>query len=155
MLSRSLFYYLLISLCPFPCVTIAQTGTYSPYSRYGIGDLQGSGFAQNTAMGGIAYALNSPYHINLSNPASYTSFNQQSFVFETAVLSNPVKLITDDTIQTANNTSLAYLSFGFPVTKWWGSSFGLLPYSNVGYKVSSVEDLPGIGTFTHEDYGSG
>jgi len=157
MSNKKSLYFLLISLLlsPFPIVTIAQTGTFSPYSRYGIGDLQSSGFVQNMAMGKIAYGLRSPAHINFSNPASYTSFSPQSFVFETGVLSNTVKLITDDTTQTANHTLLAYLSFGFPVTKWWGSSFGLRPYSNVGYKVSDRDDIPEIGPVTYEYEGSG
>ncbi|MFH1319879.1 MAG: hypothetical protein ABII90_04395 [Bacteroidota bacterium] len=120
----------------FPLIVISQINTYSPYSRYGIGDLQSCGFAQNMAMGGIAYGLNSPYHINLSNPASYASFELQSFVFATGVSSNIVKISSNDTAQNINNTSLAYLAFGFPVTKWWGCSFGLRPYSTIGYKVS-------------------
>jgi len=157
MLNKRPLYFLLLSLLlfPFPIATRAQTSIFSPYSIYGVGDLQSSGFAQNMAMGKIAYGLRSPSHINFSNPASYTSFKLQSFVFETGVLSNTVKLISDDTSQTINNTSLAYLSFGFPVTKWWGSSFGLRPYSNVGYKVSNSDDIPDIGPVTYEYESSG
>lgn len=105
------------------------------------------------AMGEIAYGLRNPVNINFSNPASYTSFNSQSFVFETGVLSNTVKLITNDTAQTINNTSLAYLSFGFPVTKWWGGSFGLRPYSNIGYKVSDEDTIAGGVTYEYEGSG--
>ena len=51
----------------------AQTGTLSPYSRYGIGELRFNGFAYQYSMGGIGVALQSPLRLNFSNPASYAA----------------------------------------------------------------------------------
>ena len=49
----------------------AQSSTNSPYTRYGLGDLQDKGFVNNAAMGGIGYALRNSYHINMTNPAAF------------------------------------------------------------------------------------
>ncbi len=62
---------------------------------------------------------------------------------------------TNKNNQTSNYTSLAYLKFGFPVTKWWGSSFGLLPYSNVGYNISTNDYLQNIGNVNYTYEGQG
>ena len=55
----------------------AQTATSSPYSRYGIGDLNGKGFAQGFAMAGTHIAMQNDslpmFFINTGNPASYSS----------------------------------------------------------------------------------
>ena len=53
-----------------PCKTIlAQTGSISPYSRYGIGDINPEGFSHQRGMGGIGAAVSSPNNINFINPA--------------------------------------------------------------------------------------
>jgi len=60
----------------------AQQRTYSPYSRYGIGEVQESGFGRNFSMGNTGIALKSPYHLNDMNPASYAGMDSISFYFE-------------------------------------------------------------------------
>ncbi|MFA5781649.1 MAG: hypothetical protein WC868_05195 [Bacteroidales bacterium] len=133
----------------------AQTRISSPYSRYGIGDLQNNKYLRNISMGGISYAFRSPYGVNYTNPASYTVFDTMSFVFETGVYSNLVQLSSKALSQKSNYASLACLVFGFPVTKWWGSSIGLLPYSSVGYKISDEDTIDNIGKTKYLYEGSG
>src|SRR6185295_19562208 len=60
-------------------ISFAQSSnTSSPYSRYGIGDLSGKGFAQGFALGGSHIALQNDttqlFFINSGNPASYANF---------------------------------------------------------------------------------
>ncbi len=45
--------------------------------------------------------------------------------------------------------------FGFPVTKWWKSSIGLLPFSTVGYNVDDLSENEDIGQILHKFEGSG
>jgi len=116
---------------------LAQNRISSPYSRFGIGNLFNNANTYNLSMGGTAYALRSPMHVNAANPASYTAFDSTSFVFEGGLISNFSTLKTDLLSQKSNYTSLSNLLFGFPVTDWWRSSFGLVPFSNVGYKIVS------------------
>lgn len=144
----ALFLFLYYSLS-------AQTIITSPYSRYGIGDLTANANAWNFSMGGTSIGMRSPYHINFINPASYTAFDSSSFVFEGGVIFNYVQLKTN--LQSASRTyaSVGYLTFGFPVTKWWKTTLGLLPYSNVGYNVASDEIVSEVGRVTRIYSGSG
>lgn len=107
------------------------------------------------AMGGISYGLSSPYFVNPANPATYTSFDTLSFVFDVGAYASQTKLSTTSLSETANFASLAYLKFGFPVTRWWRSSFGLLPYSGTGYKVLDSQVEENIGSITRRYEGSG
>ncbi len=107
------------------------------------------------SMGGISFGLYSPYFVNSANPASYAAFDSLSFVFDAGLHSRQSNLITQSISQSANHTSLGNLQFGFPVTRWWKSSFGLLPYSMVGYKMldSKVDENAGNTNFLYEGEG--
>ncbi len=106
-------------------------------------------------MGGLAYGYRNSNGVNYSNPASYTAFDTNSFVFETGVNTQFFQLATTNFKQVSNYTSLAYLVIGFPVTKWWGASMGLLPFSSVGYKISDYQSVPDIGKINYTYEGSG
>ena len=143
---------ILLLLC---CSLSAQTIITSPYSRYGIGDLTANANAWNFSMGETSIGLRSPYHINFNNPASYTAFDSTSFVFEGGVIFNYVTLTTNTQSASRTYASLGYLTFGFPVTKWWKTTLGLLPYSNVGYNVSADAMVPDAGHTVRIYSGSG
>lgn len=134
-----------------------QSITNSPYSRYGLGDLQYGGFVNNIALGGISNALQNdtaaPFFINQSNPASLPS--TRLTVFELGIKNNTTTLETTDKKYTSNQNALAYMALAFPVAKWWGASFGLLPYSNVGYKIYDVKEQESIGTVHYSYEGEG
>ena len=113
----------------------AQVSTSSPYSRYGVGELQFSGFAKNSGMGGIAAALAQPYTINLSNPASYASILLTTFeAAGTGSMYEQHNAVSTHAFQ--YNADFGYLAMAFPLkARKWGLSFGLLPFSNVGYEI--------------------
>jgi hypothetical protein len=56
----------------FSLASLAQEGTSSPYSFYGIGDVKFKGTADNRAMGGLTIFQDS-IHLNFQNPASYAA----------------------------------------------------------------------------------
>ena len=147
----------IVICCIQPSFSYAQTNTNSPYSRYGLGDLQYGGFANNIPMGGIYNALQNdttaPYLINTSNPASHASVRLT--VFDFGIRSSITKMETTDKDFTSNQTALAYMALAFPVAKWWGASFGLLPYSNVGYKIYDKKVQENIGTVNYSYEGEG
>lgn len=117
----------------------SQTNTISPYSRYGLGDLAHEGTAANRAMGGTGIGLRLPNTINFLNPASYTAIDTMSFIFDFGLYSNFVNYKTSSATATDNRSSLNYLTLGFPVTKWWKSSLGLVPYSRMGYNITDLK----------------
>jgi hypothetical protein len=129
---------LVVILISFLSLTaFSQTNTYSPYSRFGLGDLSRQGLAFNKAMGGAGIALRQPNTLNLLNPASYTTQDTLSFIFDFGVFSSINNFKTTSRQSQATNLSLDHLVFGFPVTKWWKSSLGLVPYSRMGYNMVS------------------
>ncbi|MBI3502419.1 MAG: hypothetical protein HY063_11560 [Bacteroidetes bacterium] len=138
-------------------ISVGQSFTNSPYSRFGLGELQYGGFASNIPLGGIYNALRNdttaPYFINTSNPASHSSLRLTAFDF--GVRSNFTKLETTGKKFSSNQTALSHMALAFPVTKWWGASFGLLPYSSVGYKIHTEQSQDSIGTVKYSYQGEG
>ncbi|MGE5316367.1 MAG: hypothetical protein ACM3ME_00115, partial [Chloroflexota bacterium] len=131
-------YFLLPAIMVMLCIATAsaQDRISSPYSRFGVGELLGNTHANNMAMGGITQGVYNPLYVNYANPASYTAFDSLSFVFDVGLHARLTNLSTVSASQSANYASLGNLLFGFPVTRWWKASFGLLPYSATGYKMT-------------------
>lgn len=116
----------------FSTTVLAQEGTASPYSFYGIGDVKFKGTIENRSMGGLGVLADSA-SINLQNPASYSSLKYTSFAIGGS--NKRMRLKTEDQTEDVQRTSLDYLAVGVPMGKL-GFSFGLIPYSTVGYKIS-------------------
>ncbi len=134
----------------------SQIRISSPYSYYGLGELQNNHSVYNQSMGGINNAIRNPGYINASNPASYTAFDTNSFIFNVGVTSNFNQLKSNiSTQEFTNHTSLSYLMFGFPVAKWCGISAGLLPFSKTGYQTVVRDTLMNIGEVTEKFTGTG
>jgi hypothetical protein len=126
-------FSLLLILAMCSSMVLSQNITNSIYSRYGYGTEVFKGFAQNIALGGTGVAQKSPWQLNYSNPASNAAIKLTSF--NAGISGNYMQqLNTNDTIVNKSG-SFGYLALGFPITKWWGMSFGILPFSGVGYKV--------------------
>lgn len=121
-------------------ITFGQ-GSTSPFSMYGIGNLRYEGFARNRAMGGLSAPLYSPYHLNPSNPASYSALVQNSFIFEVGITANYQILETPDKKFKDFNGNVSYLAIGFPITKWWRSGLGLIPMSSIGYDIQQSSEI--------------
>lgn len=133
----------------------AQNLSTSPYSRFGIGDLINRSNGRSQAMGGLSCGLRSGTSLNLLNPASLSGIDSMSFVFEVAGFDKVTHFATTDLQKTVNNMGFAYLAMGFPVTKWWKASVGILPVSNVGYSMTATESNPVMGTVNYNFQGSG
>ena len=119
----------------------AQLGTSSPYSRFGLGDLQGNAFPVYNALGGGVTALSSSNSVNPSNPASYTSFRANSFLFSTGGLHKTTQIQNSTDKQVANNSAFSHLTIAFPISSKLGASFGMLPFSNIGYTLNARDTV--------------
>ena len=122
---------ILVVVCSFVAtISWAQENTSSPYSYYGIGEIKFRGTQDTRAMGDLNIVGDS-IHLNLMNPASYSSLKYTTFGIGGTSNFNKLKTISDN--EKAQRTSLDYLAVGFPLGKF-GVSFGLTPFSAVGYK---------------------
>lgn len=129
----------------FSLFSIAQQGTSSPYSFYGIGDVKFKGTAETRAMGGVSIFSDS-IHLNLQNPASYSSLRYTTFTVAGTFTAS--KLTTRDEKENAQRTTVDYLALGVPLGKF-GAAFGLVPYSSVGYRIHN-DDLTTKRKYTGE-----
>ncbi len=114
----------------------AQEGTTSPYSFYGLGELKFKGTVENRAMGGISM-LSDSIHLNLQNPAGLSKLKLVTYAIGGSYKSS--ELATDSQTENLSTATLDYLAIGIPMGKFAGS-FGLLPYTSVGYKLKSSEN---------------
>lgn len=135
--------------------SFAQNSYFSPYSRYGIGDIADKNFGQSKAMGKTSVALRDNEHLNINNPASYSALDTLNFIFEVGYFNKFTNYSTSTQSIKKNDASLSYITMGFPVTKWWYSSIGLLPYSTVGYSIKTADAIPLLDSANYEYVGSG
>ncbi len=128
---------IIVSFCLLISLTaLAQEGTSSPYSFYGIGDIKFKGTVENRSMGGLSIFPDS-IHINLQNPAQLASLKRTNFSIGATYLNTKSK--TETQSDKARRTALDYLAVGVPLRKL-GLAFGLIPYSSVGYKIQSITE---------------
>ncbi|PLW98418.1 MAG: hypothetical protein C0593_05815 [Marinilabiliales bacterium] len=127
----------------------------SPYSNFGLGNLQQEKSMFYKSMGGVGYGMNSDLYINPSNPATYAEFDTLSFIFDMAVYTESRGLNTVRESESYNYAGIDYITFAFPVTKWWKSSLGVLPFSKVDYQMVDGNTVPGVGYLEYNYEGSG
>jgi len=149
----SFFFFLIFNFQFSIFNSFSQTSTNSPYSQFGLGEIDAAINPQNFALGRTGFAMNNPAYINLTNPASYASLDLT--VFEVGASSNLNRLRNQTDTQKTRTSSFGYFVFGIPIKKWWGASFGLLPYSSTGYKLNTSEEITNIGTVQYFNQGSG
>lgn len=132
--------FILPVLLLFSLVSFAQQGSASPYSFFGVGDVRFKGTNEMNAMGGVSILPDS-IHINLQNPASYSSLKLTTFTIGGTFSATKFKSYNGN--EKAQRTTLDYLAIALPLKKF-GVAFGLMPYSSVGYKLKTTDDVNGI-----------
>lgn len=115
-----------------------DTGVNSPFSRYGLGLLSSQAQGFNQGMSGLAYGMRDGRELNFKNPASYSAIDSLTFLFDMGVSLQNGNFSDGKASVNARNASFDYLSMGFRINRGFGMSFGLMPISNIGYKISST-----------------
>ncbi len=135
--------YLVAALMMAVCLqgANAQSGTNSPYSQFGLGLMSDQSAGFNRGMNGLSLGFHERNQINYLNPASYSSLDSLSFIFD-AGLSGQITNFKDGSNRVnANNADFEYVVAGFRLFKNLGLSFGLIPYTNIGYSYSTTQDV--------------
>lgn len=161
--------FLFIS-CMF--VSSASGQINSPFTRFGFGEIRPQTFTTQQSMGGMGAAFRHRAYINPTNPASYSSFYREVQLIDTVsgdTLTNIIKAAsfetsilariqnTTDGIDIANSGdgNIGHMAFGIPIPGFGGLSFGLIPYSEVNYNVSTEEITDPIGKTGYNFAGNG
>jgi hypothetical protein len=133
-------YKFLFFVCLFVIFSVkAQINTYSPYSYYGYGVLHSSTNTHNVAMGGMGLSIADNQYLNYLNPASYSFLDKTSFEF--GFRTSYIKMSQGNLSQKNFTSGLSNIGLGFPLSSNIGISVALLPYSSVGYDLTTQSNL--------------
>lgn len=121
----------------------AQNSNSSPYSGFGIGELDMSSGGRNTAMGQTGIALSSDLFLNTANPASFTALKPVGFLLDIGLNFKYTQLKNAKKSVEVNDANLSWIQMGFPISKKFFGGFSLNPKSSVGYKIYTKKTLDG------------
>jgi len=124
----------------------AQSGTNSPYSQYGFGDLADEGVGFNKGMGGVGYGFRKGNEVNPMNPASYASVDSVSMIFDGGLSGQITNFQEGGRKLNAKSGGFDYVTGAFRLIRHVGVTFGVKPYSNIGYSYTSTTRSEGLTT---------
>ncbi len=135
-----------------------QFNTFSPFSRYGIGDIQETTLSYQKGMSNVGIALpidtTAPLFLNITNPATLSQLRLTSI--EASAYYYTTQLVNKQNYKVQQkSTNFQSFVIGFPIKKFSGFSFGLMPYSFVGYQINQNVLTDNIGTINYVYEGSG
>lgn len=132
---------------------------FSPYTMYGVGELQQGGSAEYVAMGGIGVAVREGYSFNYANPASLSAIPQRSAILNFGGQLKNIYSRTSVAKTSYNSANMHDFGFAFPLARGVGLGVALLPYSSIGYYnvVTKRSDpiLDNIGSAVYKYNGDG
>ena len=135
----------------------AQSGTNSPYSQFGLGTLaeQSSGF--NRGMNGLGIGFREHDQVNFTNPASYSAIDSLTFLFDVGMSGQLTNFQEGGKKLNEKTANFEYAVAAFRAARHVGVSFGILPFTNVGYKYAATEFIGETKTssYTNTYTGSG
>ena len=112
----------------------------TPYSKMDYGLLSDNVSSIQRSMGGVGYAMRGGRIVNVMNPASYAHVDSLTFLWDVGI--DLTNLWSKENGNKGYNFGggLDYLTGHFKVAKGVGASFGLVPYSSVGYSYGGTID---------------
>ena len=143
----------IIFLVLLPYQAVAQSSGVSPYSLFGLGQVQTSSFSYGQIVGGTQVANNSNLFVNTDQPASYAQRK-----YTTLDLGGSYSAIYQSSDKDAIwNSTGGFRSMGLalPLAKGIGVSAGISPLTQVGYQMRSDGVDQNFGNFVQIFDGSG
>ena len=162
-MSRRILHKVLLSALLAACAAVSAhgqaTGTYTPYSIYGVGDLSQPGSAYSKTMGGTGVAVRNNRFLNLINPAAVTARDSLSFMADFSLYSDN-KMFQQAGVKSASNTvNINDLAMSFPIWRKSAMMVGIMPFSDTGFGYSFNYTDPQLigqtGNITYSATGTG
>lgn len=119
----------------------------SPYSVYGIGDIQNTYPDRSSGMANASASLiSTPGFLLMKNPASMIGLERSMGQVDLALTGKAVTF-NGDPISSSNNTAkdVTIKRFGISakLNNWWASGFGYTPFSYVNYQFVGQKTIEG------------
>jgi hypothetical protein len=121
----------------------AQTNN-QPYSIHAIGEITDNIINRTSGMGSTGIAYRNNRYLITNNPASLSGLDNQFFCGEIGVNAQYIDYSGNAVSQTYHQSSditFKRFALGTKVTRHWGSSVGLVPYSEENYQYSGTQPL--------------
>jgi len=131
---------------------LAQGGTKSPYSQYGLGVLSDPSQGFSRGMNGLGMAYRDGKQVNTLNPASYSSIDSLTMLFDVGLSLQTTNFKEANTKVNANTANFEYVVGCFRLMPKVGVAFGILPYTNVGYEYQTSTFLDRTNGTMYETY---
>ncbi len=121
-----------------PLYSSGQKLVNSPIARYNLGILEPAGSFRSLGMAGTATAMRHNTTIYFTNPASYSSLDTNSFIFDFG-LDYGLNIISDGAkTDLSEDLNFDHFIIGFPISRKWGFATGLVPVSNGYYNIAET-----------------
>jgi len=166
MLNNLSKYILCLGLILLSVHINAQSGANSPFSRFGIGDLNEPNPIHLRSMGGLSASFTDIYHTNTKNPAALAF--QKVVAFDLGLNFKYASLEDPQEKTGIYSGNLEYLSFTLPLFNsyndllevkpkqhWFATNFTIAQVSKVSYEVIQTDVLPEIGEVARTFAGNG
>lgn len=148
-MSKSRAIIILLSITLFSSQQTTAQDMNSPYSVYGIGDIDMQRFSMNGGMGYSGKGLKSNFFTPGNNPASASGL-PRSLLIMNADVTGRLSNYKGDAINNGNSSSQDFtikgLSLSEKITKFWASGIGLRQYSVVNYQFTKSQYADGTNT---------
>jgi len=127
----------------------------SPYSVYGIGDIQHRYYNFNSGMGYTGLALKTSLLGAGNNPASISGIEKRVFMLDINAAGRSVNYVGNP-ITAENSTNRDFtverLSLSSYITSFWASGIGMSQFSQVNYKFQNAKSIEGTNNFYNLGY---
>jgi hypothetical protein len=122
--------------CLFCVFSYAQHSTNSPYSSIGVGELDGKIYGLNSGTANVGIGTYRSGFLNLTNPAAI-AVDSLFFIFDVSLSGNISQYSTAQANEYVHNANIKKVAFGVRTFPKLIVSAGILPYSNVQYRIKS------------------
>jgi hypothetical protein len=144
---------LLVSSVLLTICLSAQVTHFSPYSRFGVGDVYESEFSLNRSLAGAGIAFMNTNTYNATSLTAATALT--SPLFEVNFSSNQLTHTNQTESQTNSIATFSGFAFASSLGEKGGFSFGLKPYSRIGYAIFDNTMMDSVETKTSLDADGG
>lgn len=120
----------------FIIVAKAQLTTSHPLSSYGIGEYNSGSNAISTALGYANSSMIDSALVNFYNPSSYSRLSKGNTLLSVGIDSKLSQYAQNDYSEYRLSSIVDHFALAMKINKMMGISFGLKPYSKVGYEFS-------------------
>lgn len=120
----------------FIIVAKAQLTTSHPLSSYGIGEYNTGSNAISTALGYVNSSMIDSTLVNFYNPSSYSRLSKGNTLLSIGIDSKLSQYTQNDYSEYRVSSIVDHFTLAMKINKMMGISFGLKPYSKVGYEFS-------------------